>query len=102
MLTRHVCLPGFTYPEYSLPDLDGNHRRCQDIPPSPSYGQGGFHACHEGQLDHLATCFGVCPEVLTRAYVGSLLQHRGVRDWNLYQCTHQKEEAGCIEKEGMR
>lgn len=96
------CLPGFTHSEYSLSDLDGNHRRRPNIPSSPSHRQGRVHARHEGQLDHLAVGLGVCPEIPPRAYMGSFLQHRGLCDWDVHQCTYQEEEVGCIEEEGKR
>lgn len=97
-----ACLLGVSDPEHSLPGLDGNHCGCQNVPPGSRYGQSRIHACHEGQLDHLALGLGVCAAVPTRAYLGSILQYRGVRHWDLHQRTYEKEEVGRIEEEGRQ
>lgn len=95
-----VRLPGVSDPKFRVPRIHGHYCRGKDVPPGQGYRQGRLHASHEGQLDYLATCPGICAEVPARAYVGAFLQHYSLRHWNLYQRSYQEEEAGCFEEEG--
>lgn len=92
---------GVADPELRIPRLHGHHRRRKDIPSGQGYSQGGFHASHESQLDHITSRSGVRAEVPARTDVGALFQHCGIRHRDLHQCAHEEEEAGCIEEEGM-
>lgn len=53
--------PGLAHPEHRLPVLDGGHRGRAHHSPGPRHRPRGIHARHEGQLDHLADCPGLCP-----------------------------------------
>lgn len=97
-----TCFPGRSNPEHSLPSQYGRDCRSSNIPPDSRYCQSGLHASHEGLLDHLPDCFGICTEVLARVSVGAILQLHRIRDWNLHQHTHKEEATRCAKEEGRR
>ena len=49
--------------EFYLPCLHGCHRRREDLPPDQSYCSSGLHARYEGELGHLTSGPGICPEI---------------------------------------
>lgn len=70
-------------PKHCLPSLHGHHRRRSNLPPSPRHRARGFHARHESQLGDIPPGAGVRAEVPARAYLGAVLQHHIVCDWDV-------------------
>lgn len=89
-------------PKRRLPDLHGRHRWCTHLPPDPRDRQSRFLASHEGQLDYLASCAGVCAAIPATRNVGAILQHCCVHYRDVHQRTHQEEEASGTAQEALR
>lgn len=90
---------GLSHPKRRLFDLNGRHRRRPHIPSDPGHSSRRLHARHEGLVDYVATCPGICSGIPATRDVGAFLQLHWVRDWNVYQRTHQEEETAGFEEE---
>lgn len=88
--------------KHSLPRQYGCDCGCPNIPPNPCHRQSRLYARHEGVLDHLSHCIGICAEVPAGIPVGAILQLCSFRHRNLHQHTHQEEAPCCVEEEGRR
>ena len=89
-----------TNPEFGLSDFNGDYCRSSHIPPSSCYHSRRLLAGDEGELDYVPARIGICAEVPPGANLGTVLQHRRIRHWYIYQCSYQEEEACCVEEEG--
>ena len=90
----------FTDSECRVPIIHGAYRRRANISSGSGHNSSGFLSSHESELDCVSTFTGVCSEIPTRAYLGTVFQRRRLRHWDIYQRTYQEEETSGVEEEG--
>src|SRR5579871_529397 len=109
-LTQQFCIVSLLKPDFlgcpnpklGLLGLHGHHCRCSYLPSNPCHGSSWFLARNEGQLDYITYLPGICPAIPTTRNLGSVLQSRCLRHWNIHQPTYKEEEACSFAEETLR